>query len=456
MEETVGKLWDRWIRRLARSEHPHAAVRLDDVRLTVGIVSRALGGDGGLRVGAAAARRHGARRRLLNRLSGTAETAVLASLDDTVLRLPATIDLFADRALNSDLYLWLAALAATAGGGAAGPNPFLRNQHAARRTLQVWPGLAGRYERLLLSCVMHSFAGMCGARLLVGMACGIVLASGNAIAASALDPARYYMKVLALQSALTIFIWSAMPKLLTLGSQYGVFGGSAVALGALAMVMMVSGTRHSNVSLRSPHATPAGGTERAGHADAMVVAIALLSVFACCMRDGVAWTFSDRIAIEVGLSDLGQTLLYAGIGALGLVVLLASAQLNIWKRPVANVAGAIILASATTTGLLFSHHWLVFVALALPWAAVQFLALSFLTGLSAELDPSGRLSAATGAAFQCAYAVAPGLAGMVFVRLGYVAVGGLAAVASLITLVAGTWLAGKAVAYRRVTDSSAR
>ena len=264
------------------------------------------------------------------------------------------------------------------------------------------------------------------------------------------------MKVLALQSALTIFIWSAMPKLLTLGSQYGVFGGSAVALGALAMVMMVSGTRHSNVSLRSPHATPAGGTERAGHAGAMVVAIALLSVFACCMRDGVAWTFSDRIAIEVGLSDLGQTLLYAGIGALGLVVLLASAQLNIWKRPVANVAGAIILASATTTGLLFSHHWLVFVALALPWAAVQFLALSFLTGLSAELDPSGRLSAATGAAFQCAYAVAPGLAGMVFVRLGYVAVGGLAAVASLITLVAGTWLAGKAVAYRRVTESSTR
>ena len=97
-----------------------------------------------------------------------------------------------------------------------------------------------------------------------------------------------------------------------------------------------------------------------------------------------------------------------------------------------------------------------FVALALPWAAVQFLALSFLTGLSAELDPSGRLSAATGAAFQCAYAVAPGLAGMVFVRLGYVAVGGLAAVASLITLVAGTWLAGKAVAYRRVTESSTR
>lgn len=300
-----------------------------------------------------------------------------------------------------------------------------------------------------LSCLMHSFAGMSVARLLVGMACGTVLASGNAIAAAAFDPARYYMRVLALQSALTIFIWSAMPKLLAVGGQYGVFGGSAFALLALALVMLANGAHHADIPASSTPTTQISVNTRSEHGRAGVIAIALLAVFACCMRDGVAWTFSDRIAIEVGLSDMGQTLLYAGIGALGLVVLLTSARLDIWKRPIANVAGAIILASATTTGLLFSHHWLIFVALALPWAAAQFLALSFLTGLSSELDPSGRLSAATGAAFQCAYAVAPALAGLVFAQLGYVAVGALATGLSFITLVAGCWLASRAVDHRR-------
>ncbi len=300
----------------------------------------------------------------------------------------------------------------------------------------------------VLSCGMHDFYGMAIARLMVGLSCGIVLAAGNAIAASAKDPARFYMRVLAVQSALTIFIWSAMPKLLSFAGANGAFGGAAVALAALASAMLLVPARLSAPAAPAPGAGPQAKAGVATRPGPVTVAMALLAVLTCCMRDGVAWTFSDKIAIEVGLSDLGQSLLYAGIGALGLIVLLTSARLDIWKRPVANVAGAIIVASVTTTGLLFSHEWSVFVALALPWAAAQFLALSFLTGLAAELDASGRLSAATGAAFQCAYAVAPALAGFVFSRMGYNAVGALATVLSALTLASGSWLAQQAMRVR--------
>ena len=49
MEEWVGGIWDRWITKTARRDHPEAAVRLADMEKTLGVVFRALGGDAGLR-----------------------------------------------------------------------------------------------------------------------------------------------------------------------------------------------------------------------------------------------------------------------------------------------------------------------------------------------------------------------------------------------------------------------
>jgi len=69
MEERVGALWDRWIRETARRDHPAAAVELKDIEKTLGVIFRALGGDPGLRVAAAADSEHGARRRLLQRIA---------------------------------------------------------------------------------------------------------------------------------------------------------------------------------------------------------------------------------------------------------------------------------------------------------------------------------------------------------------------------------------------------
>ena len=68
MEEQVGQLWDRLITRAASRRYPAAAVRLEDVSRTAGVLFRALGGDGGLRVEAANATGHGARRTWLQRI----------------------------------------------------------------------------------------------------------------------------------------------------------------------------------------------------------------------------------------------------------------------------------------------------------------------------------------------------------------------------------------------------
>jgi len=201
MEEVVGKLWHRLITRAAGGHYPKAAVRLKEVERVASVFFRALGGDPGLRVAAATADVHGARRKLLQRIAGSDERIARARMDSATLRLPPQIDAFPDASLNRDLYLWLAALAAShaAGGGtidaplddallpppaaasdaiALGPPPpadarapsttgqplsapamsggltpadreFRLNQLATLCALQRWPGLVPRYQRLV-------------------------------------------------------------------------------------------------------------------------------------------------------------------------------------------------------------------------------------------------------------------------------------------------------------------
>jgi nitric oxide reductase NorD protein len=153
VEEWIGGIWDRWITQTARRDHPAAAVHLKDIEKTLGVLFRALGGDAGLRVAAAADTTHGARRRLLQRIAGTHERTAHAALDMETLRLPPTIAIFPAPTFNRDLYLWLAALAAGAGPdvlqAATGESWIVRNQRATVLALTRYPGLTARYQQLV-------------------------------------------------------------------------------------------------------------------------------------------------------------------------------------------------------------------------------------------------------------------------------------------------------------------
>jgi nitric oxide reductase NorD protein len=147
MEEHVGALWHRVITRIADRRHSEAAVRLDDVAQTVGILFRALGGDSGLEVCAANATAHGARRRFLACLAGIGEKVELAWRDERALRLPLVIDYFAEPRLNRDLYLWQAALAVNQAPD--GQDWLTAGQWMTTRVLARFPGLRPRYRRLV-------------------------------------------------------------------------------------------------------------------------------------------------------------------------------------------------------------------------------------------------------------------------------------------------------------------
>ena len=132
MEEQVGELWHRLVTRLAYRGFPDAAVRLADVERSVGVMFRALGGDGGLQVTTAESVVNQAKRSWLQRLGGAQERISLAWRDDTFLRLPALVDWLPEETLNRELYLWLAAMAVSEDVDAA-----TGHRKPAARTLDV-------------------------------------------------------------------------------------------------------------------------------------------------------------------------------------------------------------------------------------------------------------------------------------------------------------------------------
>ncbi|SMB28579.1 conserved protein of unknown function [Sterolibacterium denitrificans] len=147
MEEYIGELWHRLISRAALREYAAAAITLDEVERSAGLLFRAFGGDPGLRIAPAADTRHGGRLRLFQRMAHSGDKLALAARDAETLHLPARLALFPEKALNRDLYLWLTALAART--DERNDDWLAANQRATLAVLADYPGLEPRYARLV-------------------------------------------------------------------------------------------------------------------------------------------------------------------------------------------------------------------------------------------------------------------------------------------------------------------
>ena len=146
MEEWVGQWWHKAITRIAAAPPNAERVLLADVQRSIALLYRAGGGDPAVRVAPAAASRHGGARRFLERMAGSNQRSAQSRLDPEVLALPPEIGVFDQHALNHDLYLWLAALAAVfepTGDWIAD------NRAASSRALQRFAGLRSRHAALV-------------------------------------------------------------------------------------------------------------------------------------------------------------------------------------------------------------------------------------------------------------------------------------------------------------------
>lgn len=155
-EETIGNLWhDLAYGMGADATYPDAAVAFADVRLSLAVLFRALGGDGGVEMGEAATTLVAHRRDLRRKLGAEREKEYVASFDGGRLRLPPVMQAFPEPRLNRAAYSWLVALAACADVPAATNNAraddcanIRANAAAADRAFAACPGLQASYTSM--------------------------------------------------------------------------------------------------------------------------------------------------------------------------------------------------------------------------------------------------------------------------------------------------------------------
>ena len=172
-EETVGNLWHDMASGLgAQASHVQAGVAFAQVRSSLALLFRALGGAAGVEIGEAPATVARARRSTARVLGADRDLEHVASFDGTRLRLPPVIADFDDPLLNRAAYFWLTAMAALSDiDDLALPDPEAAplawdlaqreaNARGTERVLQDCPGLrkpyAGMAKRAVTARPAHT------------------------------------------------------------------------------------------------------------------------------------------------------------------------------------------------------------------------------------------------------------------------------------------------------------
>jgi nitric oxide reductase NorD protein len=158
-EDVVGNLWHDWASRLAAAPEgtAEAKVTLDEMRSSVAVLFRALGGAGGVEIGAAPATVATQRRRVSEKVAGVWPKEHRATFDGERLRLPPEMAVFPTRDLNRAAYLWCAALAAQSEPSDRPEDPLLADmrhlkamEEAGWKLRELCPGLAPSADAMAL------------------------------------------------------------------------------------------------------------------------------------------------------------------------------------------------------------------------------------------------------------------------------------------------------------------
>jgi nitric oxide reductase NorD protein len=156
-EEAIGNLWHEYASTMgAQPSFVDAAVQLADVRPSLVLLFRALGGDGAVEIGETPATRSHHRQSVARKLGNRGELLFVPRFDGERLGLPPMMDVFPEAALNRVAYFWLTALAATRpslpmvqGCGCQHDHAQIKAMaRAADLAFQRCPGLRGAYKRM--------------------------------------------------------------------------------------------------------------------------------------------------------------------------------------------------------------------------------------------------------------------------------------------------------------------
>ncbi|MFW3894850.1 MFS transporter [Pseudomonas bharatica] len=277
---------------------------------------------------------------------------------------------------------------------------------APRRTLAIAGTLLAIVANLVSAHIVDLYT-LAAVRCVAGVGAGLALACGNAAVSSAKQPDRIAGHMNVLSVLLMIVVMLGYAKVMAAfglpGLYYAMAATMAVMLLAipfmaqratLAETVVVSRTGQGNVLLSLP------------------AVCMMLAMFVFQARDTMGWAFVERIGTMVGYSGDELGVLLSVQSVVGLVGPLLAAMIGKRFGMSTPVILAVLLTGATSLSyVLGEHSKTMYTAGVMTICITYFYALSYLTGLAAELDREGRVVAAAGSFLSLGLAVGPAISG---------------------------------------------
>lgn len=275
-------------------------------------------------------------------------------------------------------------------------------------------------------------------RAAAGACEGILLGAVAALISAHAEPERLYAWVAIAGSFVAIAMWAAVPPLVERFGAAGAFGTMSLIAGfALPLFLWIPRAPKQPKPLASETEATRGALKTGPPglgASGVILVVAGVCVAA---GQGAVWSFSGRIAEDLGLSSalIGLTFGSATLaGTLG-------AGLAAWvglERGRLGPLGAGFFGILLAIGLITARPLApLFVAGQVLFALFYFFVSPYVMGLAAEIDRTGRVASALSGALLVGAGLGPALGGLI---VEHGSIPALGAVGALLTLIPGVLL----------------
>lgn len=279
---------------------------------------------------------------------------------------------------------------------------------APRRTLALGGALLAIAANLASAHLDNLYA-LTAMRCVAGIGAGLALACGNAAVSSARHPDRVAGHMNVLSVLLMIVVMLGYAKVMAL---YGLAGLYYAMAATMAVMLLAIPAMQQRAPAAEPVLTVTGSKGQGNVLLSLPAICMMLAMFVFQARDTMGWAFVERIGTLVGYSGDELGVLLSVQSVVGLIGPLLAAMIGKRFGMSTPVILAVLLTGATSLSyVLGEHSKTLYTAGVMTICITYFYALSYLTGLAAELDREGRVVAAAGSFLSLGLAVGPAISG---------------------------------------------
>lgn len=280
---------------------------------------------------------------------------------------------------------------------------------APRRTLALGGTLLAIAANIASANITDIYT-LAAVRCLAGLGAGLALACGNAAVSSARQPDRVAGHMNVLSVLLMIVVMLGYAKVMALYGLPGLYYAMAATMAVMLLAIPMLAQRAPVAEASHLSAARKGAS---GNVLLSLPAICMmLAMFVFQARDTMGWAFVERIGTMVGYSGDELGVLLSAQSVVGLIGPLLAAMIGKRFGMSTPVILAILLTGGTSLAyVLGEHSKTLYTAGVMTICVTYFYALSYLTGLAAELDREGRVVAAASSFLSLGLAVGPAISG---------------------------------------------